>query len=108
SWVGTRWSLPNGFSVAWLQRGCGTLGFTLAQKPYSLSASFSQNEIGRLSLNSMLTIALTFLKPYFHGATSRSGAPFCLWIGLPYRPVAMKARSLVASSIARPSVYGQG
>src|SRR6478609_11853327 len=100
--------LPSGFSVAWLQRGCGTLGFTLAQKPYSLDCSFSQNETGRLSVNSIETIDFTFLKPYFHGDTTRSGAPFCLGIGLPYRPVAMKARSCIASSIARPSVCGQG
>ncbi len=58
-----RSSLPSGFSVAWLQRGCGTCGLTLAQKPYSLDCSFSQNETGRLSLKSMLTIDLTFLKP---------------------------------------------
>ena len=78
-----RWSPPSGFSVAWLQRGCGTCGFTLAQKPYSLACSFSQSPTGRLSANSMLTIDFTFLKPYFHGATRRSGAPFCLGIGLP-------------------------
>jgi hypothetical protein len=35
-------SLPATRAVAWLQRGRGTAGFTLAQKPYSLSWSFAQ------------------------------------------------------------------
>src|SRR6476659_2365673 len=96
--------LPSGFSVAWLPLECGNCGLMLAQKPYSLDCSFSQNVDGRLSLNSTETIDFTFLKPYFHGATRRSGAPFCLWIGLQYRPVAMKVRSFIASSIASPSV----
>ena len=78
-----RWSLPSGFSVAWLQRGWATAGFTLAQKPYSLDCSPSQKVLGFLSVNSTLTIDFTFLKPYFQGATRRSGAPFCLGIGLP-------------------------
>src|SRR5689334_9881288 len=50
----------------------------------------------------------TDLKPYFHGVARRSGAPFCFGTGLPYMPVTMKASSLVASAMVRPSTYGQG
>ena len=35
-------------------------------------------------------------------------APFWAGSGLPYSPVATNARSLAASSSARPSIYGQG
>src|SRR5215813_10468028 len=97
--VGRRSSVPNTRSVAWLQRGCGTSGFTFAQKPYSLGPTFAQNVTGRLSVKVNRTIDLTDLKPYFHGVIKRIGAPSCFGIGLPYMPVPMKASSLFASAM---------
>ena len=52
-------------------------------------------------------IDLMPLKPYFHGTTSRSGAPFCCGSGLPYSPVASRVSGCMASSMRRPSRYGQ-
>src|SRR5215471_167419 len=101
--VGLRSSLPSTRSEAWLQRGCGTSGFTFAQNPYSLDCKASQYDFGRLSVNSNLTIDLTDLNPYFHGNASRSGAPSCFGTGLPYIPVTRNARSLAASAIVTPS-----
>src|ERR1044072_6108032 len=95
-------------SVAWLQRGCGTSGFTLAQKPYSAACRPSQNVFGRLSVNSKRKIDLTDLKPYFHGTARRSGAPICFNAGLPYMPVTRNVSSLLASSMVSPSVSGHG
>ena len=70
-------------SVAWLQRGCATSGLTLAQKPYSDACSASQKVFGRWSVKLKRTIDLTDLKPYFHGAASRIGAPIDFATGLP-------------------------
>ena len=81
--VGRRSSTPISFSVAWLQRGCGTSGLTLAQKPYSEACIASQKVFGRLSVKVNRTIDLTDLKPYFHGIASRSGAPCDFDTGLP-------------------------
>src|SRR5678816_4492734 len=95
-------------SLAWLQRGCGTSGLTLAQKPYSEDCSCSQKVFGRWSVKLKRTIDLTDLKPYFHGTARRSGAPICFSAGLPYMPVTRKVSSLLASSTVSPSVYGHG
>src|SRR5262249_60247956 len=70
-------------SLAWLQRGCGTCGFTFAQKPYSAGCSASHMPFGRLSVKLKRTIDLIDLKPYFHGSASRSGAPCCRASGWP-------------------------
>ena len=81
--VGTRSSVPSMRSVFCGQRGCGMPGFTFAQKPYSLAASSSQKLTGRSSVKVKRTIDLIDLKPYFHGVTSRIGAPFWFGSGLP-------------------------
>ena len=81
--MGLRSSVPSIRSDACDQRGWGNFGFTFAQKPYSLGASFSQKLFGRLSVNSMETMDLMLLKPYFHGVMSRMGAPCCWGRGLP-------------------------
>ena len=41
-------------------------------------------------------------------STRRMGAPFCFSIAWPYSPVPIKASSFIASSMVRPSTYGQG
>ena len=46
---------------------------------------------------------LMLLKPYFHGTTSRIGAPFCGQSCLPYSPIDRSARSFIASSSRSPS-----
>jgi hypothetical protein len=46
----------------------------------------------------MRTMDLTDLKPYFHGTTSRIGAPFCAGSARPYSPVASSASGCMASS----------
>ena len=50
---------------AWLQRGCGTAGFTFAQKPYSFLFRLPQNVGGSSSLVTKLMrlILFTLLKP---------------------------------------------
>ena len=42
-----------------------------------------QAVFGMDSTKVIATIDLIPLKPYFHGTTSRSGAPFCCGSGLP-------------------------
>src|SRR6202022_2913508 len=101
--VGRRSLVPSTRSLAWLQRGCGTSGLTLAQKPYSLPCTVSQNETGRFSVNENRTIDLTDLNPYFQGSTKRNGAPSCLGTSFPYIPVTRKASSLPASAMVTPS-----
>src|SRR5207248_4576547 len=101
--VGTRSLVPSTRSVAWLQRGCGTSGLTFAQNPYSLPCTVSQKDTGRFSVNEKWTIDFTDLNPYFHGNTSRSGAPSCFGTGLPYMPVTRKASSFPASATVTPS-----
>ena len=59
------------------------------------------------STSAILTIDLMLLKPYFHGTTSRSGAPFWLGRSRPYMPVARIASGCIASSMRSPSRYGQ-
>ena len=81
--VGRRSPVPMSRSVAWLQRGCATAGFTFAQKPYSRACNASQVPTGRLSVKVNRTIDLMPLKPYFHGVISRIGAPCCFTAGLP-------------------------
>ena len=50
-------------SVAWLQRGCGTSGLTLAQKPYSDACNASHKPFGRASVNVKRTIDFTDQRP---------------------------------------------
>ncbi len=57
---------------------------------------------GCLSTKRIFTIDLALLKPYFHGTTMRTGAPFS-----PYRPKVSSASGCMASSMRRPSLYGQ-
>ena len=90
-------------SLFWVQRGWSTLGFTLEKKPYSLDWASFQLVNGIFSTKVIATIDLMLLKPYFHGTTSRSGAPFCCGSGLPYRPVASRVSGCMASSMRRPS-----
>ena len=94
-------------SVFWLQRGWSTVGLTLEKKPYSLGCRSFHAVGGRFSTKSIATIDLMLLKPYFHGTTNRSGAPFCCGSGLPYRPVARIVSGCMASSMRSPSRYGQ-
>lgn len=75
--VGTRSFAPSTRSEACDQRGCGTSGFTFAQKSYSRGTNVAQNVGGCCSTNSTRTIDLMLLYPYFHGVTSRTGAPCC-------------------------------
>src|SRR3569833_1022242 len=106
--VGRRSPVPMTSSLAWLQRGCGTAGFTFAQKPYSEDCRSSHMPTGRLSTNEKRTIDFADLKPYFHGTARRNGAPCCLASGWPYAPVTKNASSFEASGIVSPSMYGQG
>src|SRR3546814_17943850 len=93
-------------SVFWLQRGWSTFGLTLLKKPYSDGCRSCQAVSGIFSTNLISTIDLMPLKPYFHGTTRRSGAPFCCVRGLPYRPVASRASAFIPPSTPRPSVSG--
>jgi len=54
-----------------------------ARLPADAPAITFQVFCGWRAVNSIFTINLIPLKPYFHGVTSRSGAPFWLGIGLP-------------------------
>ena len=58
---------------------------------------------GCWSVSVILSIDLMLLKPYFHGTTSRIGAPF--WFGSmsPKTPTAMMVSGCMASSSLRPS-----
>ncbi len=47
------------------------------------------------------------LKPYFHGTTSRTGAPFWFGSTSPYTPKVSSVSGCIASSMRRPSTYGQ-
>ena len=47
------------------------------------------------------------MKPYFHGTTSRTGAPFWFGSTSPYMPNASSVSGCMASSMRRPSTYGQ-
>src|SRR5437879_1653421 len=62
---------------------------------------------GCFSTKRILTIDLMPLKPYFHGTTRRIGAPF--WAGntSPYSPTERIVSGFMASSIRKPSTYGQ-
>ncbi len=62
---------------------------------------------GSFSTNLIFTIDLMPLNPYFHGVTRRSGAPFWLGNGFPYKPVARSVSGFIASSMRNPSTYGQ-
>ncbi|MOA21783.1 hypothetical protein D3C78_1422920 [compost metagenome] len=53
------------------------------------------------------TMDFTLLKPYFHGTTNRSGAPFWFGNSRPYIPTARMANGFMASSNRKPSTYGQ-
>ena len=94
-------------SLFWLQRGWSTAGFTLEKNPYSDGCDWCQAVSGMRSTKVIAMIDLMLLKPYFHGTTSRSGAPFCCGRDLPYRPVARNVSGCMASSMRRPSRYGQ-
>ena len=71
---------------------------TLEYQPYSLAPILFHKVGGRFDVNSISTIDLMHLSPYFHGVIKRMGAPFCLGSGLPYIPVTNNVSSLVASS----------
>ena len=64
-------------SLAWLQRGWATAGFTLEKNPYSDACDMFHEVFGMRSTKVIAMIDLIPLNPYFHGTTSRSGAPFC-------------------------------
>ena len=55
----------------------------------------------------MRVMDLMPLKPYFHGTTSLTGAPFWLGRVSPYRPTASRVSGCMASSSRNPSTYGQ-
>ena len=59
-------------------------------------------------MNRILTIDLMLLKPYLHGTTSLSGAPFWLGSSAPYNPTAISVSGCIASSMRNPSTYGHG
>ena len=58
---------------------------------------------GCLSTKRIRTIDLMLLKPYFHGTTRRSGAPFWFVSVLPYKPTARIVSGCIASSSRSPS-----
>ena len=70
-------------------------GRTLATKSYSSGRLLFQNVRGLSAVNSIRTIDLMLLKPYFQGVTRRNAAPCCFgnprWNGV--RSIAV--RSLV-------------
>ena len=90
-------------SVFWLQRGWSTCGLTLEKKPYSRGLDFIHAVDGWPGQKRMATIDLIDLKPYFHGTTSRIGAPFWLGMARPYTPTASRVSGCMASSMRRPS-----
>ena len=49
------------------------------QKPYSIGLISSQNNVGRVAVNSIRVMLLMLLNPYFNvsRSNSRSGEPFC-------------------------------
>ena len=59
---------------------------------------------GSCSMKRILTIDLADLKPYFHGTTSRTGAPFCFGSTSPYMPKASSVSGCSASSRRSASV----
>jgi hypothetical protein len=61
------------------------------------------NVEGRQSVTVIFTIASKDGKPNVHGRSTRIGPPFRGRGGLPFSPVARDARSLLVSSIVRPS-----
>ena len=79
--MGYFFPVPMSFSNSWLHLLCGTLGFTFAQKPYSLGAIVSQKDFFLSFKNSIFTIDFIDLKPYFQGNTNLIGAPFQIIIG---------------------------
>ena len=46
---------------------------------------------------------LMLLKPYFHGTTTRIGAPFCAGNTWPYKPTDKIVNGCMASSMRKPS-----
>ena len=68
---------------------------------------FSHAVVGCFSTKRIRTSDLALLKPYFHGTTTRTGAPFCAGSTSPYIPNVSSVSGCMASSIRRPSVYGQ-
>src|SRR5205814_9396637 len=60
-----------------------------------------------VSVKRIVTIDVPLLKPYFQGTTTRTGAPFWLGSTSPYRPKPSSASGCIASSMRRPSTYGQ-
>ena len=85
------------------------LGVNVGEEPVLARVrSMFQVVAGRVDCSVIFTIDLIPLKPYFHGTTSRSGAPFWAGSSCPYRPTAKSVSGCIASSIRRPSMYGQG
>ena len=61
--------------------GMGTLGIDiLAKNPYSLGTSVFQKVFGYSRTNSILTIDLILLKPYFQSVTNWMMSP--CWLGI--------------------------
>src|SRR3569623_432272 len=89
-------------------QGRGTSGSTFETNGYACGLSVLQKVAGSRSTSSMRSIDLIDLKPYFHGTTSRIGAPCCLSSGWPYMLVASSVSSFAASASVNPSTYGQG
>ena len=62
---------------------------------------------GCFSTNRIFTMDLMLLKPYFHGTTRRSGAPFWLGSTSPYSPTHKIASGCMASSMRKSFNVGK-
>ena len=62
-----------------------------------------QDVAGVRRVNSISTIDLMPLKPYFQGMMSRSGAPFWFGSSRPYTPTVIRVSGCIASSMVSPS-----
>ncbi len=89
------------FSVAWLQRGCDTCGFTFAQKPYSAPAPLPE-ALGPLVGEGELHDRLDGLKPYFQGLPAAAVRRMVLG-GLAVDAGDKEGEFVGASAIVRPS-----
>ena len=67
------------------------------------SASRVHVVAGCVSVSRSLTTDLMLLKPYFHGTTSRSGAPSWFGSTSPYSPMVSSVSGFIASSSRSPS-----
>src|SRR5207245_6648296 len=76
-------------------------------KAYSEGAAVSQAVLGCSPTRRIRTMDLALLKPYFHGTTTRTGAPFWFGSTRPYMPTVSSVSGCKASSSRSPSTYGQ-